>query len=256
MSAIGRLTQWPGRGSQMTFQNCYDDDAYAAAYARLEFPDTYYLAFRDLPELFARHVPGRRALDFGCGTGRSTRFLARHGFSAVGVDIAAEMVRRAQQIDAGGDYRLISDGDLRAFADASFDLVLSAFTFDNVPARERKVALFGELRRVLATNGRIISVVSSPEIYWHEWASFSTRDFPENRQARCGDAVRIVNTAIADPRPAVDILWPHEDYLDVYARAGLRTVEVCRPLGRSDEPHAWVSEVHTAPWTIYTLARD
>ncbi len=34
----------------MDFRNCYDDDAYAAAYAKLEFPGTYCLAFRDLPE--------------------------------------------------------------------------------------------------------------------------------------------------------------------------------------------------------------
>ena len=96
----------------MDMRNCYDDDGYAAAYARLEFPGTYYLAFRDLPQLFDRHVRGRRALDFGCGTGRSTRFLIAQGFAATGVDIAAEMVRRAWAIDPAGDYRLVADGDL------------------------------------------------------------------------------------------------------------------------------------------------
>jgi SAM-dependent methyltransferase len=98
----------------MEFTNTYEDDEYANAYAKLEFPGTYYLAFRDLPAIFAAHVTGRKGLDFGCGAGRSTRLLRKLGFEAVGVDIAEPMVRRARAIDAEGDYRLVADGDLSA----------------------------------------------------------------------------------------------------------------------------------------------
>jgi len=31
--------------------NCYEDANRASAYAKLEFANTYYLAFRDLPEI-------------------------------------------------------------------------------------------------------------------------------------------------------------------------------------------------------------
>jgi len=37
-------------------------------------------------------------------------------------------------------------------------------------------------------------VFSSPEIYTHEWTSFSTRDYPDNERARDGDMVRIVES--------------------------------------------------------------
>ena len=94
------------------FANTYEDDGYAEAYARLEFPGTYRLAFRDLPQILAEHVDGIDALDFGCGTGRSTRFLRDLGFEAVGVDIAEEMVAHARRFDPIGDYRVVSDGDL------------------------------------------------------------------------------------------------------------------------------------------------
>jgi len=235
------------------FQNCYDDARYAAAYAKLDFPGTYYLAFRDLPDLIARHVRGRRALDFGCGTGRSTRFLAHLGLTAIGVDIAPEMVRRARALDPAGDYRLTPDGDLAQFPDGSFALVLSAFTFDNVPTHARKLKLFRELGRVLGAEGRIINLVSAPEIYVHEWASFSTRDFPENRQARCGDEVRIIVTALEDRRPAVDVLWPDADYRSLFEESGLCVRDVHRPLGRADEPFDWVTETTIPPWVIYIL---
>jgi len=53
------------------FGNVYEDEERARAYATLQFPGTYYLAFRDLPALIRRYNGGSRALDFGCGTGRS-----------------------------------------------------------------------------------------------------------------------------------------------------------------------------------------
>ena len=54
----------------MSFDNVYGDSERAASYAKLEFPGTYYLAYRDLPEIVNRHVTGIKALDFGCGTGK------------------------------------------------------------------------------------------------------------------------------------------------------------------------------------------
>lgn len=239
----------------MTFSNSYEDDAYAAAYAKLEFPGTYYLAFRDLPEILSRHVKGTKALDFGCGTGRSMRFLGKLGFDAVGVDIADEMVRKARVIDPAGDYRRVADGDLHRFEDGTFDLVLSAFTFDNIATAAKKVETFRELARVLKPEGQLVNLVSSPEIYWNEWASFTTKDFPENRQAKCGDVVRIIVTALEDRRPVEDILWLDEDYRAVFERSGLEAVDVCKPLGRADEPCEWVSETTIPPWVIYVLAK-
>jgi SAM-dependent methyltransferase len=204
------------------FSNVYDDPARADAYARLEFPGTYALAFRDLPDILAEHVRGRRALDFGCGAGRSTRFLRALGFQATGADIAEPMLLRARAADPRGDYRLVPDGDLAALSPGAFDLVLSAFTFDNVPTAEKKAALLSGLRRLLAPEGRIVNLVSSPDIYVNEWASFSTRDFPENRLARCGDPVRIVMLDVEDRRPVVDVLWTDAGYAEVYERAACR----------------------------------
>lgn len=238
------------------FSNVYEDDARADSYARLEFPGTYYLAYRDLPALLQRHVRGRRGLDFGCGAGRSTRFASGLGFAMTGADISPQMLARAHRIDPRGDYRLVADGNLEALAGESFDFILSVFTFDNVPTLERKEALFTQLGALLRPGGRIVSLVSAPEIYVHEWASFSTRDFPENREAKSGERVRIVMLDVEDRRPVEDILCSEEDYREVYRRSGLVPVEVHRPLGRTEEPHAWVSETEVAPWTIWVLGRS
>ncbi len=236
------------------FSNVYDDGGRAEAYATLEFPGTYALAYRDLPDMLARHVHGRKAVDFGCGAGRSSRFLSGLGFEVVGLDISEAMLARARARDPQGDYRLVSDGDAVGLPPDSFDLVLSAFTFDNIPTRDRKVGLLSGLRRLLRADGRIVSVVSSPDIYVNEWASFSTQGFPENRNARCGDTVRIVMLDVDDRRPVEDILWTEEGYDDVHQAAGLRPIEVRRPLGSGADAQAWVSETRIAPWVLYVLA--
>jgi 2-polyprenyl-3-methyl-5-hydroxy-6-metoxy-1,4-benzoquinol methylase len=78
----------------VTFANCYADATRAQAYATLEFKNTYHLAYRDIPAILGEHVRGRKSLDFGCGTGRSTRFLRQHGFEVTGVDIAEDTAVR------------------------------------------------------------------------------------------------------------------------------------------------------------------
>jgi SAM-dependent methyltransferase len=235
------------------FFNVYDDPARADAYAKLEFPGTYYLAFRDVPAILREHIEGHKALDFGCGTGRSTRFLRELGFDVTGVDISEPMLARARARDPRGEYRLVTEGDLGGLAANRYDLVFSAFTFDNVPTMEKKVGLFRSLRALLGSRGRIVNLVSTPDIYLHEWASFSTKAFPENRAARSGDRVCTVMLDVADRRPVEDILCTDADYHEVYKRAGLTPLRAHRPLGEQTEPFQWVSETTIAPWAIYVL---
>lgn len=240
-----------------SFRNVYADTLRADAYATLEFPATYGLAFRDLPELFKRHVTGSRALDFGCGAGRSTRFLQRAGFDTVGVDIAEEMLERARVRDPGGRYHRIPDTGVALPREEHrpFDLVLSAFAFDNIPTAERKVDILQSIRRILAPGtGRFVNLVSAPEIYLHEWVSFSTRDFPRNRYARSGETVRIVMLDVDDHRPVEDVLCTEDDYRAVHQAAGLRTVEVHRPLGQEEDGVTWKTEREVSPWAIHVLA--
>jgi SAM-dependent methyltransferase len=239
----------------MAFSNSYEDAKRAEAYAKMEFPGTYYLAYRDLPEIILENVKGREALDFGCGTGRSTRFLKKIGFSVVGVDISEDMIRKARELDSEGDYRLIGDGDFSQFMDCAYDLVLSVFTFDNISTVEKKVTNFRGLGRLLNSESRIVNVVSSPEIYTHEWASFSTKDFPENKHAKSGDKVRIIQTDIEDKRPVVDIVWTDESYREVFEKAGLELIKTYKPLAKENEPYKWINETKIAPWVIYVLKK-
>jgi ubiquinone/menaquinone biosynthesis C-methylase UbiE len=239
----------------MEFLNLYDDLNYAEAYAKLEFPGTYYLAYRDLPEIISKHVKGLNAIDFGCGTGRSTRFLKKLGFNSTGIDISEDMIKRAREFDTKGNYHLIEDGDFSQLKDNDYDVILSAFTFDNIPTMEKKVKIFKGLRSLLKSEGKIINLVSSPEIYMNEWASFSTKDFPENKNAKNGDKVKIIVTDLDYKKPMEDIIWTDEYYQMVFKQSGLELVKTYKPLAKVDEPYNWINETTIPPWVIYVLKK-
>ena len=233
--------------------NVYADSLRAQAYATLAFPGTYYLAFRDLPGILRSWVTGKQALDFGCGAGRSTRLLRSHGFEVVGVDIAAEMVEKARELDPGGDYRVIRDGDFSGLG--RYDVILAAFTFDNIAGRERRQSILTELGRLLSRDGVIVVLGSTPEIYWNEWSSCTTAPVPENRNARSGEPVRIIMKDVPDSRPVIDTIWFPEDYAQLFRGATLDVVATEHPLGSPEDGIAWVSEERVAPWVIYVARR-
>jgi ubiquinone/menaquinone biosynthesis C-methylase UbiE len=239
----------------MSFSNSYEDIERANAYSQLEFTGTYYLAYRDLPKIIGKFVNGNLSLDFGCGTGRSTRFLKKLGFEVVGIDISEIMIHQAKKLDPDGDYQLVKDQNFDQFYGETFDLVLSIFTFDNIPTRLEKERNLLEINRVLKTEGVFVNLVSSPEIYFHEWASFSTKDFPENKQAKTGDVVKIIITDIEDKRPVEDVLFSPIEYQELFKKTGFKIEKAYKPLAKKSEKYKWVNETKIAPWNVYILKK-
>jgi len=237
----------------MNFSNSWGDPERAASYADLRFPNTYFLAYRDLPEILAKHCTGDRAIDFGCGTGRSTRFLKKLGYRVTGIDIAADMLHEARKADPEGAYILVENGKYEQLGTGNHDLVQAIFTFDNIPGWElRKEILLG-LRSLLNPGGKLLMLDSTPELYVNEWASFSTLDFPENRHAKTGDIVRDIMLDVPDRRPVEDIFWTVDDYYKLFEMAGLELEAMYKPLGKKEEPFEWKSETNIAPWMIFVL---
>jgi SAM-dependent methyltransferase len=100
----------------------------------------------------------QRALDFGCGVGRLTRALAAHFDECVGVDVSAEMIRRATEVNGDRPNCRFAQNvspDLSQFESGSFDLVHSSKVLQHLPNRALACAYLEEFVRVVRADGLV-----------------------------------------------------------------------------------------------------
>jgi 2-polyprenyl-3-methyl-5-hydroxy-6-metoxy-1,4-benzoquinol methylase len=105
------------------------------------------------------HVPaGARVLDVGCGEGRFAAVLARAKVEVVGIDVAAEPLRRARLRHPELDLRQVQGEGAWPLADASFDAVWAGEVIEHVADT---AGWLSELRRVLRSGGELL--LSTPD---------------------------------------------------------------------------------------------
>lgn len=115
-------------------------------------------------------LPRRRALDLGCGLGRTAVHLARHFEVVDAVDISAGMIERARELSPPGNVRfgVVSGEDLEAFEDGRFDLVVSFLVFQHIPRIGPIATYLREIARVLQPRGKaVLHFDSRPDSLWH-----------------------------------------------------------------------------------------
>jgi 2-polyprenyl-3-methyl-5-hydroxy-6-metoxy-1,4-benzoquinol methylase len=101
---------------------------------------------------------GERVLDVGCGEGRFAAALARMGAHPVGVDLAAEPLRRARGQHPELDLRQIPPAGPWPLRDASFDVVWAGEVIEHVVDT---AGWLSEVRRVLRSGGELL--LSTPD---------------------------------------------------------------------------------------------
>jgi 2-polyprenyl-3-methyl-5-hydroxy-6-metoxy-1,4-benzoquinol methylase len=103
--------------------------------------------------LLERVRAGERVLDVGCGEGHFTAELARAGVAAVGIDVAAEPLRRALAHRPELDVRLVAPEGSWPLEDASFDAVWAGEVIEHVADT---AGWLSEIRRTLRSGGKLL----------------------------------------------------------------------------------------------------
>jgi SAM-dependent methyltransferase len=115
--------------------------------------------------------PDDDVVELGCGIGRLTRVLAARARSVRALDVSAEMLRRAGELnDLANVEWLPCDGrSLTGVPDASADAFFSHVVFQHVPDPAITLAYVEEIGRVLRPGA---------------WAAFQVSDHPGVHRAR------------------------------------------------------------------------
>src|SRR3954470_2705623 len=95
-------------------------------------------------------------LDVGCGVGRLTRVLAERAAHVHAIDVSAEMLEQARELNARLTNVTWHHGDgttLNPIADASVDAVVSHVVFQHIPDPQVTLGYVREMGRVLRPGG-------------------------------------------------------------------------------------------------------
>lgn len=238
----------------------YDLDE-ASKYAKLSLQGegTIYLSFRDLKEMIAKSFPNQainhlKIIDYGCGAGRSTRYLKSLGMADVlGFDISEEMIQQAKISDPNGNYQLISSASIPV-NDESFDLALMSFVTLAIDNKNEIIRIFKELDRVLKKGGILLCLTVS-EVFWNpkrRWISYE-QDYPENYFPKSGQKSRLKITGIN--LELTDSYWKENDIIDCANQAMMSLVTLHHPLGKKEDGIIWKDENQFPPYTYFVFKK-
>jgi SAM-dependent methyltransferase len=123
---IGRIARRWYRHATKGVTNPFTSAAAAHRYAAGR-PDYHDEVVRQVAAFLGDKVPVPRAVDVGCGTGQSTRAMARLARRIVGLDASESMLRQAQ---VGADHPIaVARAERLPLADGTVDMILASTAF-------------------------------------------------------------------------------------------------------------------------------
>lgn len=113
------------------------------------------LIFSSLP-----NIANFTVLDLGCGIGRLTASLGERAKRVVGIDVSAQMLRRAQtQAATQSSIALIqASAGFLPFRDVSFDVIIASYVLQHILDDTLFDCAVGEIARVLRPGGLALLV--------------------------------------------------------------------------------------------------
>lgn len=123
--------------------------------------------------------PTDRLLEIGCGVGRMTRALATRAGAVVAIDVSAEMLAKAGELNPGLCAVEWVQGDgtsLAPIADRSIDGCVSLVVFQHLPDPSLTLGYVREIGRVLRPGGwAAIHISNDAEIHRRHRAGLASR---------------------------------------------------------------------------------
>lgn len=196
---------------------------------------------------FLMPLKGKRILDFGCGTGKFSRFLRDHGAKVVGVDLSKKMIEEAIKQDSRGiEYHKINSAGKMSFSQESFDAAVVNFVFCTYSSKAKIVRALKEIRKLLKKDGLV--VLLNPNGDKSNGREFISFKFNLTKNLKSGKKVNIILKS-EKPIEIEDYYWSKEEYLSMLEQAHFRIVAIQEPTA-NDSKYKWIDEKNYPPFLI------
>jgi SAM-dependent methyltransferase len=160
---------WDERAREDAFFFVDDREDYRAADADRFWAGGEEVLEKILAMLGLALRPSDVVVDIGCGVGRLTRALAGRARHVHAIDVSAEMLDRARELNSGLENVTWHHGDgtsLQPIADDSADAIVSHVVFQHIPDPEITYGYVREMGRVLRPGGwAAFHVSNDPSIH-------------------------------------------------------------------------------------------
>lgn len=130
----------------------YDSPERADWYARLPLSPAETAVCERYREAFA----GKRVLDLGVGSGRTTQALAPLAASYLGIDLSAHMIEHARRAYPNASFTQMDVRDIARFGRGQFDCVFGSCAIISAFTHEERLRILDAVRHLLSPGGYFI----------------------------------------------------------------------------------------------------
>ena len=201
---------------------------------------------------FLEPVKGKKILDYGCGNGKFSIYLAELGASVVGIDISASQLEIAEGLDNKKiKYLLSNDYRIEIKYKNYFDSAVLNFVLCEISSRQEIVSILKRIYGLLKPEGSL--VILNPNWDKSNGKDFLTHQTKYTPNLKSGCKV----TTILKGNPPIDIpdyYWSKDNYLEMLKEAGFSNPEISEPLA-PDDGRGWKDEKEFPPFLIIKTKR-
>lgn len=212
---------------------------------------TGYLAFRDLPTLLNQYVQGPIALDYGCGRGRSSRFLQQHGYQVDAIDCCPHMIAQAKAQDNTIAYRLVKPFEA-SLASEHYDVILAQLVLVEISSEQALLNMLAEQYNALKPKAILLHTTGSDVLLTGDWLTIKNQ-YTHNKHLANGQPGTVY---LANRNLTLTSWYWSESFLEaMFVRMGFQLLHKHKPLGQTADQYHWRDEFQHSPYVNYVLQK-
>ncbi|KKS28675.1 MAG: Methyltransferase type 11 [Parcubacteria group bacterium GW2011_GWC2_42_11] len=211
------------------------DHKTSATYSRPEMKNFFHRKYITYPSWLTAcgDVKDTHILDLGCGSGRSSRLLARQGAKIVGLDNSQVQLYLAKTEEEknplGIEYVFGEASDLSRFK--KFDMVTAAMLLHYAQSEEQLVGMCIEIARVLVERGRLVTLTLCPKHpvqAYHPLLGYSSEWVGRAFQNGSEIKITLYDSKGGEVGGFSNWYWDAKTYEKALVHAGFRNIEWSR----------------------------
>ena len=142
-------------------------DLIAEAYSKTDFSPTKEFVAKPTFLSLLGDTCGKKVIDFGCGSGYSTRLVrGTRSREVIGVDISAQQIRLAQEMERANPGGIVyHQGDVTSDSFSqfrNFDIATAIYLLHYASTKDELYAISNHINGALRPGGRFVAINSNP----------------------------------------------------------------------------------------------